>query len=223
MQNNTKQIIKLALKDTMPVMAGYVVMGIGFGVLLRVNGYNFLWSILMGLVIYSGTMQFVAIDLITAPASLFSTAITALMMGARHLFYGLSVVDKYDKNKSAFKKFYSMYALTDETYSLVCNADDLEYCFYVSVLDHSYWVIGGVIGSLLGEVLPFNPKGIDFSLTALFITICVDQWRDKKNRLPALIGLGAGILSLIIFGRENLLIPTMILIITGLFFIRGHE
>ena len=213
MQRNKIKIFKRAFKDSLPVMAGYVVMGAGFGVLLRLSGYNFLWSILMGLTMYSGTMQYIAIGLITAQASLLTTAVTALMTGARYLFYGISVVDKYEKITNALKKYYLMYALTDETYSLVCMSDDLDYCFYVSFLNQIYWLTGGIIGSVLGSVLLFNTKGIEFSMTALFITICVDQWYYKKNRTPAIMGFISGAASLIIFGRDNFLIPAMAAII----------
>ena len=209
---------KCALKNTIPVMTGYLVLGIGYGILMNAKGYNALWSLFAGLIIYSGTMQFVAIDLF-AGASLAATALTSLMVSARHLFYGISMVNRY-KNIHGLKKFYMIYALTDETYSLVCEAEDADYCFWVSLLDQSYWVIGGFLGGLLGQIIPFNSKGIDFALTALFITICVEQWLNTENHYPALTGLLASVLSLIIFGSENFLIPSMILITVSLFALR---
>ena len=150
---------KCALKNTIPVMTGYLVLGIGYGILMNAKGYNALWSLFAGLIIYSGTMQFVAIDLF-AGASLAATALTSLMVSARHLFYGISMVNRY-KNIHGLKKFYMIYALTDETYSLVCEAEDADYCFWVSLLDQSYWVIGGFLGGLLGQIIPFNSTGID--------------------------------------------------------------
>ena len=213
--------IREAFKNTIPVLMGYVVLGIGFGVLLSSKGYNFLWALLMCLVIYSGTMQYVAVDLISAPASLTMSALTALMMGARHVFYGISMAKKYEG--AGIKKLYLIYALTDETYSLVCKSDDIEYDFYVSLLDHLYWTFGSVTGAVLGFIIPFNPKGIDFSLTALFITICVDQWLNNTDHKPALIGVAASVFSLIIFGRGNFLIPAMILIVIALFAIKNKN
>ncbi len=222
-------VILRAFRDTLPVMTGYVVLGIGFGILLSSKGYGAIWALLMGLMIYSGTMQFVAIDLIAGSATLASAAITALMVGARHLFYGISMLKRYEK--SGFMKPYLIYALTDETYSLVCNSEcnsdgDLKYCFFVSLLDQVYWVTGSVIGAILGAVLEFDARGIDFALTALFITICTEQWLNESNHVSALTGFAASVLCLIIFGSENFLIPSMILITIALFALKGkisHE
>ena len=218
----TSGTVKRALKDTVPVLTGYVVLGIGFGILLSAKGYNFLWALAMCLIIFSGTMQYIAIDLFSGGITLGTAALTSLMVSARHLFYGISMVERY-KKIHGLKKLYVIYALTDETYSLACaadpNSEDYEdYCFWISLFDHSYWITGSVIGALLGEILPFDYTGIDFVLTALFITICVEQWLDSENHAPALKGFTASILCLLIFGAENFLIPSMILIIVLLFF-----
>ncbi|MBQ6773278.1 MAG: AzlC family ABC transporter permease [Synergistaceae bacterium] len=215
----TSGVIKRAFRDTLPVMTGYIVLGLGFGILLSTKGYNALWALFMCLVIYSGTMQFVAIDLFTSGASLTESGLTSLMVSARHLFYGLSMIERY-KNISLIKKFYMIFALTDETYSLVCESDDENYCFWVSLLDHSYWTFGSVSGAVLGQVLPFDSRGIDFSLTALFVSICVEQWLNNNNHYSSLTGFAASILCLIIFGSENFLIPSMILITLTLFIMR---
>ena len=210
---------KLALKNSIPVMTGYVVLGIGYGILMSAKGYNALWSVAAGLIIYSGTMQFVAIDLFSG-ALLATTALTSLMVSARHLFYGVSMVERY-RNVHGLKKFYMIFALTDETYSLVCESENENYCFWVSLLDQIYWVIGGFLGGLLGQIIPFDSKGIDFALTALFVTICVEQWHNAENHFPALTGLIASVLCLLIFGSENFLIPSMVLITVSLFALRG--
>ena len=209
-----------ALKNTIPVMTGYIVLGLGFGILLSAKGYNALWAFSMGIIIYSGTMQFVAIDLFSGGVPLGAAALTSLMVSARHLFYGISMVERY-KNIRGLKKFYIIYALTDETYSLVCNSYNEDYCFYVSLFNHIYWITGGVLGALLGEFIPFNSKGIDFSLTALFITICTEQWLNSENHSPALIGFVSSILCLLLFGAENFLIPSMTLITILLFAFKG--
>ena len=214
-----KSITK-ALKDTLPIMMGYLVLGFGFGILLSTKGHNFLWAISMCLIIYSGTMQYMAIELFSVP-SLITTALTALMSGARHLFYGISMVERY-KEIHGLKKFYLIYALTDETYSLVCESNDEDYCFWVSILDHSYWITGSVIGAIFGQILKFDSRGIDFSLTALFVIICTEQWLNSKNHVPALIGFFASILCLLIFGAENFLVPSMILITIILFLFRDR-
>ena len=172
------------------------------------------WSFLMSFSIYAGSMQYVAISLLTSGASLISAALTTLMVNARHLFYGVSMIEKYkDAGK---KKPYLIFALTDETYSLLCGEDYLEgedphwYAFFISVFNQFYWVAGCVIGSILGAMITFNTAGIDFAMTALFVTVFVEQWLTTKNHLPAVAGLACSIVCLLIFGSDSFLIPTMI-------------
>lgn len=224
----SKKEIKKAFLATVPVMTGYLVLGMGFGIILKTKGYGVLWALAMSVFIYAGSMQFVALDLLTGGASLITVALTTLMVNARHLFYGISMVDKY--RGTGAKKPYLIFALTDETYSLVCNdgaVKDIEnkngYYFLVSLFDQIYWVSGCVIGSLLGSVIPFNTEGIDFALTALFITVFVEQWLDSKKHSPALIGVGASVVCLLIFGRDSFLIPSMIIITALLIIIRKRE
>ena len=211
--------IARALHDTLPVMTGYLVLGIGLGILLSTKGYGVLWTFSMGVVIYSGTMQFVAAEMFTGGTALGTAGLTALMVSARHLFYGLSMLDRY-RNVHGLKKAYMIYTLTDETYSLVCGADDEDYCFWVSLLDHSYWVLGGVLGSVLGSVLKFDSRGIDFALTALFVSICVEQWLSSEKHIPALTGFSASVICLALFGADNFLIPSMMSITIMLFVLR---
>ena len=212
----TKNLIKTAFIKSLPVMAGYIVLGIGFGILLKKAGYGLFWAFLMSFAIYAGSMQYVTVSLLTSGASLISAALTALMVNARHLFYGISMIDKYkDAGK---KKPYLIFALTDETYSLLCADDYPEgedkhwYSFFVSLFDQCYWITGSLIGSILGSVITFNTAGIDFSMTALFVTVFVEQWLTTKNHLPAIAGLLCSIGCLLIFGADNFLIPTMIAI-----------
>ena len=210
----TKNLIKTAFIKSLPVMAGYVVLAIGFGILMKEAGYGLFWSFLMSFTIYAGSMQYVAVSLLSSGASLISAALTTLMVNARHLFYGVSMIDKYkDAGK---KKPYLIFALTDETYSLLCEDDYPEgedkhwYSFFVSLFNQCYWVIGSIIGSIIGSLITFNTAGIDFSMTALFVTVFVEQWLTTKNHLPAIAGLFCSITCLIIFGPDSFLIPTMI-------------
>ena len=210
----TKNLIKTAFIKSLPVMAGYVVLAIGFGILMKEAGYGLFWSFLMSFTIYAGSMQYVAVSLLSSGASLISAALTTLMVNARHLFYGVSMIDKYkDAGK---KKPYLIFALTDETYSLLCGDDYPEgedrhwYSFFVSLFNQCYWVIGSIIGSILGSLITFNTAGIDFSMTALFVTVFVEQWLTAKNHLPAIAGLFCSIACLMIFGPDSFLIPTMI-------------
>ena len=216
--------VKHAFKQSVPIMAGYIVLGMGFGVLLESKGYGVLWAIAMSVFIYAGSMQYVAINLITGGASLIATALMTLMVNARHLFYGISMLDKY-KNTGKYKP-YLIFALTDETYSLVCSGkipegvDRNKYYFLVSLFDQVYWVIGSVIGSVVGSVLNFNTAGIDFSMTALFLVVFVEQWKSTKDHASAIAGVAASVVCLLIFGVGNFVIPAMISITVILLLMR---
>ncbi len=218
--------IRQAFVRSIPVMAGYVVLGIGFGVLMHAAGYGLLWTLAMSLLIYAGSMQYVGVGLLSGGASVVTAILTTVMVNARHLFYSISMIRVY-RNSGRLKP-YLIFALTDETYSLLCSgevpegADAEAYRFLVSAFDHSYWVIGSVLGSLLGAVLPFSTEGIEFSMTALFLTSFVEQWVKKGNRIPALTGLGGTLLSLAVFGPERFLIPAMLLITLVLSLLRGR-
>ncbi len=211
-----KSTLRSAFLDTLPVMTGYIFLGLGFGIYLNENGYGLIWSLAMSLFIYAGSMQFVAVSLMTGGASLITAALTTLMVNARHLFYGLSMIDNY-KNMGR-KKPYLIFALTDETYSLVSREQSPEkenpgsYYFLVSLFDQIYWVTGSVLGSVAGKLIPINYEGIDFVLTALFVTIFVEQWLSTDDHLPAIVGVVATVLCLVLFGRDIFLIPSMVLI-----------
>ncbi len=219
-----RKTFKYSFLATIPVMAGYVVLGTGFGILLADKGYSYWWALLMSLVIYAGSMQYVGVGLLGSGAALISTALMTLMVNARHLFYGISMLEKY-KNTGVMKP-YLIFALTDETYSLVCDAKLPEgisrkwYYFLVSVMNQSYWVFGSFLGAFLGNTLSFNSKGIDFSMTALFVVIFVEQWESTGNHIPALLGLSISVLCLLLFGADNFLIPAMIGITAGLFLMK---
>ena len=212
-----KKVIKQAFVATLPVMAGYIVLGFGFGIILRASGFGILLAVAMSTFIYAGSMQYVAIDLLTGGASLITTALTTLMVNARHLFYGVSMLEKY--KGVGKRKGYLIFGLTDETYSLVCSdtiglegKELKDYYLLVTLLDHSYWIFGSTLGAIAGSLISFNTTGIDFALTALFITVFVEQWLSTKKHFSALIGVGASVLCLLIFGKDSFLIPTMLVI-----------
>ena len=227
MKAENKSILKKAFTATLPIMAGYLVLGVGFGIILKSKGYGVLWAFAMRTVIYAGSMQYLAIDLICGGAGLLTTALTTLMVNARHLFYGISMVDKY-KNAGKAKP-YMIYALSDETYSLVCVDMDMEegernkFCLLVTALDQFYWVLGSVLGSLLGAVIEFNTEGMDFALTALFVTVFLEQWLSTKDHAAAMVGLAASVLCLVIFGSGSFLIPSMVAITLALTLMRKRE
>lgn len=216
-----RKLFKKALVDTVPVMTGYIVLGIGFGIVLKTGGYGLPFALAMSTLVYAGSMQYAAIALIAGGASYLTFAVTTLLVNARHFFYGLSMVEKY---RNAKAKPYLIFALTDETYSLVCTRpdsvadEDLDsYYLLVSVMDQCYWVTGSVLGSIFGSFISFNTEGIDFALTALFITIFTDQWLKTKNHYSALAGLLISALCLAVFGADSFLIPAMVLITVALF------
>lgn len=210
--------VKQAFISTIPVMMGYLVLGFGFGIILKANGYGILTAFVMSAAIYAGSMQYVAVGLFTGGASLITAALTTFMVNARHLFYGVSMLDKY-KNTGKIKP-YLIFALTDETYSLLCNdnpdvseAERKRYYFFVTFFNHMYWIAGSTIGAIAGSLIKFNSNGIDFALTALFITIFIEQWLTAKKHSSAIIGVAVSVFCLALFGSERFLIPTMLVIL----------
>ena len=211
-----KKLLRTVFLDTVPVLTGYLFLGAGFGILLSETGRGVLWSFLTSLLLYAGSGQYLLVGLLSSKTSLLSIAIAILLVNARHLFYGVSLIDTY-KNAGK-RKLYMIFALTDETYSLVTQEnlpegiDKTQYCFWVSLLNQCYWVVGSVLGSVLGALLPMDFEGISFVLTALFVTIFVDQWLHSTDHIPAITGVIATSVCLLIFGSEFFLIPAMIVI-----------
>lgn len=217
---------KAAFVKTVPVIASYLVLGFGFGVLLVSRGYPFYWALLISLTVYAGSMQFVLVDLLTGGAGLLSTALMTLLINARHLFYGISMLERYQH--AGRKKPYLIFALTDETYSLLCaedapaGLDRYRYYFNVSALGHFYWVLGSLLGALAGTALPWDFRGVEFSMTALFVVVFIQQWMDARDRLPAVIGLGSSLICLLIFGPGQFILPAMGMILLLLTMLRGR-
>lgn len=219
------RVFRLAFLQSVPVMAGYLVLGIGFGILLRDAGYGAGWAFAMSLLIYAGSMQYVGVGLLSGGASLLTAALATVTVNARHLFYSISMIERY---QNARGKPYLIFALTDETYSNLSDgktpegADPDRYRLLVSAFNHCWWVTGSVLGSALGSVLPFSTEGIEFSMTALFIASFTEQWLTTRNHIPALTGLLSTLLCLLLFGSERFLIPAMLLITLTLTLLRGH-
>ena len=220
-----KQIIRYAFLKTIPVLLGYVFLGLAFGLLLQKSGYSFWWALLASTVIYAGSIQFVLISFLGGGTSLPVVAVMTLLINSRHAFYGLTFIEKFRKMKTYP---YMVFSLTDETYSLLCSLkvppelDEKKVMFLISFLDQCYWVLGSVLGAALGEILPFDMTGIDFAMTALFVTIFVEQWLDAKSHKPALIGLCSAVLCLLIFGGNNFILPSLIITVTLLLAMRGR-
>lgn len=215
-----KNALHAAFPHTVPVMLGYLFLGAAFGILLNCKGYPWGWAVLMSVFIYAGSMQFVAIAILTGPFLPLQAALMTLTVNARHLFYGISMLTKFkDMGK---KKSYMIFSLTDETFSLLCSAKAPEgvdknwFLFFISLLDQLYWIVGSAAGGIIGSLISFNTKGIDFVMTALFTVIFINQWEENKNHIPALVGLGISAVCLILFGPVNFILPSMALIVLTL-------
>ena len=204
-----KNTVQQAFLKSVPVMAGYLVLGTGFGILMRNAGYGVLWAASMSLLIYAGSMQYVGVGLLTGGASVLTVILTTVMVNARHLFYSISMLGRY-RDAGKYKP-YMIFALTDETYSLLCDGEVPE------GVDANLYRF---LGNLLGAVLPFSTAGIEFSMTALFIVIMVEQWMSTKEHLPALLGIATTVLCLVIFGADMFIIPSMVLIASELLLFR---
>lgn len=223
-----QKTLKSAFIATVPVLTGYLVLGFGFGMVLKAAGFPVILALAMSLFVYAGSMQYVAIGLLSGGASLITVALTTLMVNARHLFYGISMIDKY-KNTGKVRP-YLIFALTDETYSLVCQEDEnttgaqkKSYYFFVSILNQIYWVVGSVLGAVTGSLVRFNSEGIDFALTALFVTVFIEQWLTNKDHIPAILGVSVSVLCLLLFGGDSFLIPTMLVIAVLLTLYKGEK
>ena len=211
-----KKAFRAAFPHTVPVLTGYLFIGIAFGVMFQEKGYHFLWAILMSVLVYAGSGQYLAVHFFAPGVSFIDIIFMTFMVNVRHIFYGLSLLERF--GKMGKKRLYMIFSLTDETYSLFFvtkvpqDVAEDKFLFAVAVLDQFYWVLGSAIGALAGAVIPFRAEGIDFAMTALFIVIFTEQWLAGGNRIPAVIGLVfAGVLRLVA-GSGNFILPSMICI-----------
>lgn len=212
--------LKAAFPHTIPVLTGFLFLGIAYGILMNSKGYGFGWTVLMSSLAFAGSAQYVAIYFLTSVFNPIYALLLTLVVNARHLFYGISLLDKY-KDTGKFKP-YLIFGLCDETFSIICSTDPPEgidrnwFMFFITLLDHCYWVLGSALGGLLGYMVSFNTKGLDFVLTALFVVIFIGQWKTQENHGPAVIGVVCTIICLAIFGQGNFIIPSMIAILAVL-------
>ena len=212
-----RRALRAAFPATIPVMTGYLCLGMAFGVLMKTNGYGPFWAGLMSLMCFAGSMQFVTITLLTTTFDPVQAFLLSVMVNARHIFYGLAVLDKY-KGLGKVRAFL-IFALTDESFSLVTTVEPPEgverkdFYFWISFLNYLYWAGGSIVGGLVGSLITFDTTGMDFALTALFVVLFMEQVKKKENRPAGLIGVGCTVLALVLFGADNLVIPAMILIL----------
>lgn len=220
-----RKALAAVLPATLPVLFGFVPLGIAFGLLMDAAGFGLFWTVLMSLAVYAGSAQFMGVELLAAAAPLPQVALMTLILNFRHLVYGLSMLEKY--RDTGWRKPYLIFALPDETYAILSDhrtpegVEPGDYYLAVSLLNQLYWVAGSALGALLGAALPINTQGADFAMTALFMVIVLDQWEEKKNRPSALLGFGAAGLCLLLFGPARFLIPTLAAIVSALLLLRS--
>ncbi len=214
-----RKAFKAALPRTLPILVGFAFLGMSYGLLMRSKGFSFIYPMFMSMFIFAGSMEFVTANLLLADFNPIYAFLLALMVNARHLFYGISMLEKFDG--TGWKKPYLIFGMCDETFSVNCTADlppDVDrgwFMFFVTLLNQIYWVVSSTVGSLLGYVIHFNTKGIEFVMTALFVVMFLGQWEKKENRVPALVGLIGTAVCLPIFGSKYFIVPAMVLIVAA--------
>lgn len=216
--------LKAAFPYTIPIFAGFWFLGMVYGIYMNASGFSFLYPLFMSMIIFGGSLEFVTVSMLLSPFAPVQTFVVALMIQARHLFYGLTMLDKY--KGLGIKKLYLIFALCDESFSINCSTDVPEgidkgwFYFFVSLLNQLYWITGSTMGGILGSVINFKTNGIEFVMTAMFVVIFLEQWLKEKKHYTALIGLASSIICLVFFGSENFLIPTMLTILCFLTLLR---
>lgn len=219
-----RKALKAAFPNTIPIMTGFMFLGAAYGIYTNASGFSFVYPLCMSLLIYGGSLEFVAVEMLLSPFAPVQVFIMALLIQARHLFYGLSMLDRY--KGLGWKKFYLIYGMCDESFSVNYTADIPEdvdpgwFMFFVTLLNQFYWVASATFGGIIGSILHINTEGISFVMTAMFVVIFMDQWLKEKNHVSSLIGLGISFLCLLVFGPDSFMIPTMILIIAALTLLR---
>lgn len=213
-----------AFPITVPVLMGYLAIGIAFGLMLEAVGYNVIWAFFMSLSIYAGSGQYLGVELLATGAVLTQVALLTFLINFRHLVYGLSMLEKF--RGMGKRKWYMIFSLTDETYALLAGANPppgivpKDFYFAVAILDHCYWILGSVIGSVAGALIGFDTTGVEFAMTALFLVIAVDQWRSYRSHIPAILGAGATLLCLFLVGADMMLLPALGIIVVVLLVMR---
>ncbi len=219
-QPRISRALKCAFPHTIPIFAGFCFLGMTYGIYMKVSGFAFWYPMLMSLVIYGGSLEFVAVSMLLAPYAPMQAFLMTLMIQARHLFYGIAMLDKF--RGMGWKKPYLIFGMCDETFSINCTAEIPEnvdrgwFYFFVTLLNQIYWVLGATAGGLVGGLIRFNTEGLDFVMTAMFVVIFLEQWRKEKRHDSAAVGMAASVVCLAIFGADNFLIPTMVCILAVL-------
>lgn len=223
-QNKYIKSLKAAFPHTVPILAGFLFLGMTYGIYMNVSGFNFVYPMLMSMTIFAGSVEFVTVNLLLGSFDPVQAFVMALMLNARHIFYGISMLDKF--KGTGLKKIYLIFGMCDETFSVNYTADvpkDVDrgwFMFFVTLLNQIYWVAGATLGGIFGSFITFDTKGLEFVMTAMFVVVFLEQWLKDKNHFPALIGLGLSVLSLAVFGSSTFMLPAMFAILTALTILR---
>ena len=218
--------LKAAFPYTVPIFAGFWFLGLTYGIYMNSAGFSFLYPMLMSLTIFAGSMEFVTVNLLLGAFNPLQALAMTLMINAHHLFYGISMLDRY--KGLGLKKIYLIFGLCDESFSINYTADipkDVDkgwFMFFVTLLNQIYWFSGSTLGGIFGSLITFSTEGLEFVMTAMFVVIFLEQWLKDKNHLPAIMGLVISVICLAAFGAENFIIPAMLLILASLTFMRGR-
>lgn len=219
-----RKALKAAFPYTIPIFTGFWFLGMAYGIYMNASGFSFVYPMLMSLLIFGGSLEFVAVEMLLSPFAPVQVIIMALLIQARHLFYGLSMLDRF--KGTGWKKFYLVFGMCDESFSINYTAEipeDIDsgwFMFFVTLLNHLYWVFGATLGGLVGSLLSFDTSGISFVMTAMFVVIFLEQWLKEKNHFSSLAGLLVAPLCLLLFGADSFMIPTMVSIIILLTLLR---
>ena len=225
MDKKISKAFKAAFPHTIPIFAGFWFLGITYGLYMKVSGFSFWYPMFMSMIIFAGSMEFITVNMLLGAFHPLQAFLMTLMINARHLFYGISMLDKF-KGTGA-KKPYLIFGMCDESFSINYSADSPEgvdkgwFMFFVTLLNQFYWVTGATLGGIFGGFIKFDTTGLDFAMTALFVVIFLEQWLKEKNHINAVLGIVLAVICLVIFGPENFMIPSMISILTALTLLRG--
>lgn len=223
-KNKYLTALKAAFPYTIPIFAGFSFLGLTYGIYMNVSGFSFWYPMIMSLTIFAGSMEFVAVNLLLGAFNPLQALAMTLMLNARHLFYGISLLEKYQG--TGWKKFYLIFGMCDESFSINYTAQIPEgvdrgwFMFFVTLLNQLYWVAGATLGGIFGSLIHFNMEGLDFVMTAMFVVIFLEQWLKEKNHTSALLGLGLSALCLVVFGPDRFMIPSMAAILGVLLLLR---
>lgn len=214
MKTNVKmKALKCAFPHTIPIMTGFLFLGMSYGIYMHVSGFSFWYPMLMAMTIFAGSVEFVCVNFLLGAFNPLQAFIVTLILNARHIFYGISMLDRF--KGMGWKKIYLIFGMCDETFSVNYTADipkDVDsgwFMFFVTLLNQIYWVLGATLGGLFGSLITFNTEGLDFVMTAMFVVIFLEQYLKDKNHLSSYIGLSVSLLMLIFFGADNFMIPAI--------------